>query len=937
MNRPFNTFAPLLLLCLLAADCPPQTAAPAAQDLETWLKSHKAEEFTGQVYARFKVSQPQDLRYNVIIDSETNPYLPVRYATGTVSAQGLQPKPWPEPASKNDWGQPLPWVAPKDENGWLKSGQYSAWVGLPVSTAPQWHTAFIVRPATETDLSQVKLHLEFATAPAEDAIFHVLEEKADSAGAVVVKMPGKGGLEGLKMVESLFAWAQRRRDLVQSLKLSAPPELNEFTIRTWLQSISYRVTGGDAPRERVELDFQNFHDLGINSLGVIGSLNDKLLGELAPKYGIHHIMPSLWAQGARYTSEASNYRDGETVPAHWQRVLDDYYRQSAETLKAQQPSSFAATGHVNLGDEIGQAITIQEIREQPQALAYFREWLQAQGQTAQVKARGESWTPQLFGANRWEEVEPRALTFSNPGTPGPAMEREAANAKATPAEKRRFYWTQRFLDHYTQMFYRTAMQAVHKYFPQVKQADVNFQAGPIQMGFLGNDNEYSTTGVLDMMEMGRSGALSGMKIEDWINIDFADLGIGFNLFGAEVMHAGARKHDLPLTTYIIGYQPYSRIHAWLSQGAKEFDLYLYGPYSNIGPAWGDDKQSLQQVAQATREIKKWEGPIAAARKRPTKAAMLVAYTSETMQGRGLYFPMERQQLYIALRHSGVPIDIVSEQEIAEDEILKNYTLLFVGDPEVRADVQQKIAGWVQNGGHLWAEAGAMNWDEYSELSRVMEPVFGVSKNEAVLQAGGLSWGAPFWQTTTEKMAFSPQGKIHAPDLLGGAGEVTAWGFRLNAMPTTGKVVGTYEDGKPAIVLNSHGKGQALLVGALVGEAYARAHWPKDVPVEKRTFESGQPERALAAALVPQAGVERPIELSVPGVYSSILDTPDGALIFLNNASGRPLDELTVQLNEAGKVLHIESLKRGKLTPRSEQGRLVVEIPLKDTDILRVSR
>ncbi len=160
---------------------------------------------------------------------------------------------------------------------------------------------------------------------------------------------------------------------------------------------------------------------------------------------------------------------------------------------------------------------------------------------------------------------------------------------------------------------------------------------------------------------------------------------------------------------------------------------------------------------------------------------------------------------------------------------------------------------------------------------------------------------------------------------------------MNAMPTTGKVVGTYDDGKPAIVLNSYGKGQAMLMGALVGEAYARAHWPKDVPVEKRTFESGQPERALAAALVPQAGVERPIELSVPGVYSSILDTPDGALIFLNNASGRPLDEITVQLNQAGKVLQIESLKRGKLTPRSEQGRLVVEIPLKDTDILRVSR
>ncbi len=72
---------------------------------------------------RLRVDQPQDYAYAVIIDSETNPYGPGRTATGTMTAHGLQPRPWPEPANKNDWGQPLPWVAPKDDTGWLKSGQ----------------------------------------------------------------------------------------------------------------------------------------------------------------------------------------------------------------------------------------------------------------------------------------------------------------------------------------------------------------------------------------------------------------------------------------------------------------------------------------------------------------------------------------------------------------------------------------------------------------------------------------------------------------------------------------------------------------------------------------------------------------------------------------------------------------------------------------------
>jgi len=61
------------------------------------------------------------------------------------------------------------------------------------------------------------------------------------------------------------------------------------------------------------------------------------------------------------------------------------------------------------------------------------------------------------------------------------------------------------------------------------------------------------------------------------------------------------------------------------------------------------------------------------------------------------------------------------------------------------------------------------------------------------------------------------------------------------------------------------------------------------------------------------------------------------LIFLNNASGRPLDKIVVKINGMGKARRIESLKSGNLASRIEAGRLVVDVPLKDTDILRVTR
>ncbi len=108
MGKRFDKFAPLLLACLWAASCSAQPAAPVSIELAEWQNHHKAEDFNGAVWVRFRLDQPLDYPYAVIIDSETNPYSIIRVATGTMSAHGLQPKPWPEPENKSDWGKPLP-------------------------------------------------------------------------------------------------------------------------------------------------------------------------------------------------------------------------------------------------------------------------------------------------------------------------------------------------------------------------------------------------------------------------------------------------------------------------------------------------------------------------------------------------------------------------------------------------------------------------------------------------------------------------------------------------------------------------------------------------------------------------------------------------------------------------------------------------------------
>ncbi|NQU10391.1 hypothetical protein HQ590_06360 [bacterium] len=911
------------LCCLLLAG--PVAGADAPRTVEDWLQRYPAEEFTGPVWARCRLLEPAELEYAIVIDGETNPYTPARRATGTVSAKGLKPREW---EGANDWGKPLAWYPPAEDE-WLTNGQDTVWVALPQSRAREWFVVFVVKPRQPTDLSNVVLQIEFATQADEAHRFRVLRERPLSTGGISVRLPSAGGEQGLRMVQSFAEWTRRRAALVDSLQLGPPPKLEKFILRSYLQLLDDRVVAGRLPRERVELDFRNFQQLGLNSI-VVGNIDDPLFAELAAKHGIIHAMVAPWAENWRYTAEHHrgdyNFQPDETVTAHWRRVFDDFYGKYAARLHQTQPHLYRIGRHVNLGDEIGPATNAKQIRATPAVLAYFRQWLAEQGTSAQVKALGETWSPALFSAAAWKEIEP----LDDPAARKPPQ--------ATDASIRRFYWTRRFMDHYTELFYGLATAAAQKYFPHATSIDVNYQAGPMQMGFLGNDNAYETMS-LDTLEMGRRRTFLGVKTEDWYGgNDFAD---GACLFGAEILRAAARKHDLPLTVYLVGTSPYIRTWLYVMAGVREIDFYQYGPYSNIGPAWAEHEPTLRQIAQVSRELAQHEDLIAAARRRPTKAAMLVAYTTDIMQGRGPGFGPERQQLYVALQHAGIPVDVVSETDITEENLLAQYSLLYVGDPQVRADAQQQIAAWVNRGGVLWAEAGALGLDEYGRSSPLWNNVFGVRQLQHRFQPG-LKWARPFYANVNGRLNYNPRGVVKAdPAAAAGAGtlllprDVRAWGARVDLEPDGCEVLARYDDGAPAVVVNQHGRGRALLVGALVGEAYSREHWPLGSKPEERTFEAGRAERALLRWPLRRADVAPPLWVSVPGLYTAVWDGPDATLVFLVNASTRPVPSVAVKLVDPGRVRRVESMQRGKLTHRLENGHLVVELPLDEVDVVIV--
>ena len=863
-------------------------------------------DFQGRVWARWRIDQP-GYRYWAKIHNDWNPYQAIYKFSGIVTSSGLLP----------EVGGPHEAIPfPTTDADFMTAGEYSSWVPLPASTAKEWHSVFFFPPKPGMALpDDLTARLEFANRPSPDRIFHItpaepLELRTATCG---VRMPTETTLESLSQLETFTEWAQRRYTMVKKLNLSPPPRLTKLRVGTW-DSLNTRLGGGLVPKVRAKIDFEELEALGIN-MGMINGVDDAALGELANEHGITTATFTAWAEMWRYSvggyAGEYAYKGNETPPQRWQRVFDDYYGKLIADAKINSPNLMALARRINLGDEIGQVTNAKEIAETPQLLEYFREWLKARGVT-----------PADFGAASWDAVQPLDDRKVMGGDQG--------------AKAKNFYWTWQFINDYSTMFYRTATEAFQKY-AGPREMMVNYQGGPMQIAYLGNDNDMANC-PMDLFHMNREQAFNTALTEDWVY--GWDMGIGRINLGNEMMRCAARKHNQPIANYLIGGEAIrAKFIANLMLGVKDIDLYIYGPISNAGPAWAENEKALKETAEVTRLVKTFENEIAAGAVRPRKAALLIAFTSDLMQKKDLYFLAERQAFYLALDHDNLPVDVICEQEIEQDNILKNYSLLYVIDPNVRDAAQRKIAEWVKAGGTLWACAGAAEWNEYNQPSTILNEAFGVKSRAMVTQQNWLTWASAFYGWQPIKFAYEQLGTLTADHpLAGGKLSLPVWGAKLDAAPATAQVLGTYADGKPALLHNTCGKGQALLVGALVGEAYVRQHYVGDLKTCGRqgwSFDSGAEPRRLATALAAPAKVVRPVTLSVPGIYASVMDSPQGSILFLNNATlaaetdlaNAQVPTLTVQVRDAARVKAVESATAGALKFTQKDGVVTFQVTL----------
>lgn len=265
------------------------------------------------------------------------------------------------------------------------------------------------------------------------------------------------------------------------------------------------------------------------------------------------------------------------------------------------------------------------------------------------------------------------------------------------------------------------------------------------------------------------------------------------------------------------------------------------------------------------------------------------------------FGKERIGLYLLLQHLGYPVDIVTEDDIADNQLTgRQYAAAFLSGSHMRRDAALKLITWVQAGGRLYYNAGSLMYDEFNQALN-LDGTLGIPRKAFTLKqhAGreiyelpGTTNADPFKYGTT-----TLEGIIGVQKLNGTA-------------PSGSTVLATFTaDGTPAVLTKALGSGKLFYCGTFPGLAYQKsgvlAKQAADTADPNRatygppSYEAGY--RALFSAILSGLAFAPPALASNYLVEANVLEGPQGRTIALANWSGAQITNLTITMPVLGAV------------------------------------
>src|SRR5579884_287183 len=254
----------------------------------------------------------------------------------------------------------------------------------------------------------------------------------------------------------------------------------------------------------------------------------------------------------------------------------------------------------------------------------------------------------------------------------------------------------------------------------------------------------------------------------------------------------------------------------VAHGARELAIYAWYPMSSGFESNGygliNLDGSLTERARAAGKVAKTIEQHAAelldSHPAPAQVAILynrlsymVGGSQPSLSKLGSAEPDSLMGLYRAFFELQMPVDFVEPQDLAKPHS-DQYKILFVPYPVMLSkQTAEAIKRFVVNGGTAVAEA-RLAWNDERGFASDVIPGFGLDE----------VFGA------REKM-IRPEDH---PELAVAGARFSGAAFEEHLIPYPGsRVMGTFADGEPAIVMHSYGKGHAILVGTFAALAYYR--------------------------------------------------------------------------------------------------------------------
>jgi hypothetical protein len=601
------------------------------------------------------------------------------------------------------------------------------------------------------------------------------------------------------------------------------------------------------------------------------------------------------------------------------------------------------------------------------------------GQTAAFMANDEAYCDQFRAWLRAKSLTPEALLVASWEDVRPVVETDRDRSPAL------HYFTQLFRTRALGDFMATQRMMLEEIRGRSVPTMVNFSDGATyHANFSGQGVDY-----FELLDADDQNAIWG---EDWANNSSTYQCAGFNV---ALMQAAALKRGQTIGHYLIAHAGRT---AWdtktkaVSETAR--GVLMWQNYS-YGPAWGSHeggppsrshlwwgKPELWRAnAEIPREIGAVEDWLLTAEPAPADVAILYSSSSDVWtMWTNLASGFDRMHTWLALTHAQIPTDILSERDVEAG--LLTHKVCYLSGPNLTRAAATALRTWVESGGTLFLTAGAASRDEFNRPLEMLTLLLPVERAEAVhlepyhnagkflsylLPQDTVTWGGEQLEVLSIKQQLSP--------VASQAGVNT-------------EVLATYQDGQPAVVSGTVGKGRIIVCGFLPALSYIKPALLARRPLEQKLDaqqaaakqsardNADQPE-ATNATVSSNSGTAAVEGISAadrefldrsynPWQYPAAIreriltpvralkltsslncDTPlidavelrcdQGILIALSNHTLRPLDRIELQLKSDKPVTRVESVRHG-LIPFEPlaNGVIRITLPLEASDFVTAS-